>query len=91
MASFKYYGKEDKDIEQLIKMINDLDSSHKLSVFIESETCFTKSIPKQLLKALHNKLIKRFKISNRYLNENQSKVILDFLNSPEVDYNSFGE
>ena len=70
-------------------MINDLDLSYRFNIFIESEICYTRKKPKQLLKALLNKLIFRLKFSNHYLNKSQSKVILDFLSSPEANYDSF--
>ena len=89
LAILMYYGKGDKDVQLLIDMINNVDPSYRLFVSIKSEICFTRKKSKQLLKALHNKLINQLKISNKYLSKSESKVILDFLNSPEANYDAF--
>ena len=70
-------------------MINDLDPSCWFNILIETEIDYTKSIPKKLLKALLNKRIVRFKFSKNYLNKDQGRVVLDFLNSSEANYSSF--
>ena len=46
---------------------------------------FSENSGKQLLKALHNRRIHEFKIT-KYLNKQEAKVVINFLNSPDVNY-----
>ena len=62
LAIFMYHGKQDKDVQLLIDMINDLDPLCRLFIEVQSDICFTKKKPKQLLKALQNKLVCQFQI-----------------------------
>ena len=89
LVDFVYYGEKDKDIQLYIDKIKNFDPSFGLRIFIESKIHFKNMRLKQLFEALKNKLIKRISISDHCLNNDQSRIVLDFLNSPEADYTSF--
>ena len=70
-------------------MIKNLDPSYRFSIYIQSETCFTDSKLTELLKVLQNRSIKRIAIPNQCLSKDQTKIVLEFLHSPEARYGSF--
>ena len=84
-AEFIYLGQKDDDVKLLIDKINKHDVRNRLNVYIWERIFFTENSGKQLLKALHNRRIHEFKIT-KYLNRQEAKVVINFLNSPDVTY-----
>ena len=81
-----YFGEEDADIELLINKINDIDEKHFFNLNIMTEMSFTSDKAKELIKLLEKRCIEYFSIEGQYLDKEEAKVILDFLNSPDATY-----
>ena len=84
LTSFSYYGKDD-DIQLLIDKINEFGSRQSLSLFIMTKISFTGKKFEKLLKVLQNRTLNMFWIHN-YLGRQETRVVLDFLTSPNAHY-----
>ena len=87
LSDLKFYG-DDDDIQLLIDKINEFDARYTLSLYIKSSISLTGDKIQKLFEVLKNRTLDMFWIQ-KYLNKEETRVVLDFLSSPDSNYSKY--
>ena len=87
LSDLRFYGNDD-DIQLLIDKINEFDARYTLSLYIKSSISLTGDKVQKLFEVLKNRTLDMFWIQID-LNKEETRVVLDFLSSPDSNYSKY--